>query len=346
MFVDQVKLKLFAGKGGNGVVAWRREKYIPKGGPSGGNGGKGASIYFKASHQVYSLEDFRNTTCIQAEKGAQGGASLRQGKSGEDLYLPIPIGSIVREAHSKTLLFDFTEEGQEYLICTGGRGGKGNAFFKNSRRRAPNFCTEGTEGDSIEVEIELKLIADIGFVGMPNAGKSTLLSKLTHIPVKIAPYPFTTLIPNLGFYQKGEEKVLLADIPGIIEGAHQNRGLGLSFLKHIERTSALVFVIDTSARERKSPLEDFETLKKEIEHYSPEVLKKPFLIVLNKMDLPESEEWKDLFLKSYPDLLIYPISAEKEEGLESLGDKILSLKDKKKEEKSTDFSLLLKTLSL
>ncbi len=344
MFVDQIKLKLFAGKGGNGTVAWRREKYIPKGGPSGGNGGKGASILLKASSQVYSLEEFRNTRVIQAEKGSQGGPSLQQGKSGRDLCLLLPIGSVVREAYSKTLLFDFTQEGQEYLLCQGGKGGKGNAFFKNAQRRSPDFCTEGTDGESLEIEIELKLIADVGFVGMPNAGKSTLLSKLTHIPVKIAPYPFTTLTPNLGFYQKGYQKVLLADIPGIIEGAHENRGLGLSFLKHIERTSALVFVLDISAREGRSPLEDFEKLKKEISHYNPEVLKKPLLVALNKIDLPESKSWEKLFFEKYPTLSLYPISAEKEEGLETLSEKILFLGTQKKEEKKGDFSLLLESL--
>jgi len=342
MFVDQVKLKLSAGKGGNGVVAWRREKYLPKGGPSGGNGGKGGSIYLVSSHDAYSLESFRNQRIIHAESGKQGGSSRCQGKSGQDLYLKVPTGTTLREATTNTLLFDFTEEGQEYLLCQGGFGGKGNYFFKTSKRRAPNFCTEGKEGESIEIELELKLIADIGLIGMPNAGKSTLLSKLAHIPVKVAPYPFTTLIPNLGFFEAGDKRILLADIPGIIEGAHENKGLGLSFLKHIERTSALLFVLDGAGSEARDPVQDFKVLEKELQKHNPLILEKPFLVVLNKKDLPSFAEKEQEFKKIFPSLSVHAVSAEKEEGLSSLKDKLLLLKDagKKKETKRKPCPLL------
>jgi len=286
MFVDQVKLKLSAGKGGNGVVAWRREKYLPKGGPSGGNGGKGGSIYLVSSHDAYSLESFRNQRIIHAESGKQGGSSRCQGKSGQDLYLKVPTGTTLREATTNTLLFDFTEEGQEYLLCQGGFGGKGNYFFKTSKRRAPNFCTEGKEGESIEIELELKLIADIGLIGMPNAGKSTLLSKLAHIPVKVAPYPFTTLIPNLGFFEAGDKRILLADIPGIIEGAAEGKGLGLRFLRHIERNSILLFVIPADADHLG---EQYRILVSELNQYNPELLDKKRILAISKADLLDAE---------------------------------------------------------
>lgn len=301
MFIDKVELQLSAGKGGNGVIAWRREKYIPKGGPAGGDGGNGGSITLEADPQVHSLEEYRNRRIIKAQNGAAGGSNNCKGKNGQDLTLKVPCGTLVKDLQTKEILFDFTEAGQTWKICQGGRGGKGNTRFKTSTHQAPFFCTEGTEGQASEVELELKLIADVGFVGMPNAGKSTLISALAHIEVKIAPYPFTTLRPNLGIVQFDDfSRILIADIPGIIEDAHADRGLGLSFLRHIERTNALVYLIELAPHQDRDPFGEFLLLRKELEAYSPEMLAKPFLVALNKIDQEETEELAAAFRAQYP----------------------------------------------
>lgn len=289
MFVDRVRLRLSAGKGGDGVIAWRREKYIPKGGPAGGNGGRGGSVTLEVDSQVLSLEGFRNHRILRAENGQSGGSNLCTGRGGKDLVLKIPPGTIVRAAEDGRELFDFTTPGQSWQICQGGRGGRGNHTFKSSTHQAPAVRTEGTPGESVDVELELKLIADVGFVGKPNAGKSTLISRLTDIEVKIAPYPFTTLKPNLGLLEFEDfSRILIADIPGIIEGAHQDRGLGLSFLKHIERTSVLVYVLELVPWKETDPWDDFMLLQRELAAYQSGLLDKPCLIVLNKVDLEGS----------------------------------------------------------
>lgn len=290
MFTDRVTVELRAGKGGNGRVAWRREKYIPKGGPSGGNGGKGASVILEADDQVYSLEWFRNRKILKAENGGDGGSNNCQGRTGKDLILKVPCGTLVKD-ESGEILFDFTENKQRWIACKGGRGGRGNDSFKTPTNRAPNQSTPGTEGEGMQIELELKLIADVGLVGFPNAGKSTLISALAYVKVKIAPYPFTTLKPNLGYIEYEDfSRVCIADIPGIIEGAHRNRGLGFEFLRHIERTKLLLFVLDASGIDGRNPSEDYSILRKEIEAYSPEMLSRPFLVVLNKIDAEESKE--------------------------------------------------------
>ncbi len=327
MFVDNVKLSLEAGKGGNGIVCWRREKFVPKGGPSGGDGGKGGSITIKANPQIYSLESFRNSYKVKAPNGGCGGPNLRKGKNGQDIHLFVPLGTLVKDATTKEILFDFVDPTQEFLICKGGKGGKGNAFFKSPTNRAPYQCTDGKEGTFIDIDLELKLIADIGFVGMPNAGKSTLISKITSLPVKIAAYPFTTLKPNLGLLQyEDSSRLLIADIPGIIQGAHINKGLGLSFLKHIERTSVLLFVIDISGQVSENPFQDFQMLREEIGSYNPQLLKKPFLVALNKIDIKDEEILSE-FLKKYPfdASTLFEISAEKSLNLEPLKKKFKSL---------------------
>ncbi len=302
MFTDQVKLSLHAGKGGNGIISWRREKFIPKGGPAGGDGGKGGSIILETSADVLSLEDFRNRRIIKAQNGQPGGYNNCSGKGGSDLLLKIPVGTLVKDAETKEVLFDFTEKGQQWKICQGGIGGHGNSRFKTSTNQAPNICTDGTPGQAREVELELKLIADIGFVGMPNAGKSTLISKLARVPVKIAPYPFTTLRPNLGLVLFDDfSRLLIADIPGIIEEAHQNRGLGLEFLRHVERSSTLVFLLELAPwEEKRDPLEEFFMLRNELEQYNPNLLKKQYLVALNKIDLEGSEELIRSFRERYP----------------------------------------------
>lgn len=289
MFTDRVVLEFCAGKGGNGIVAWRREKYLPKGGPYGGDGGKGGSIILEVNDQLPSLEAYRNRFTLRAENGQQGGTNNRRGRNGRDLIIQIPRGTLVKDGESGEIIRDFTEDKERLVICKGGRGGRGNSHFKTSTNRAPNTATPGRKGEIHKVELELKLIADIGLVGFPNAGKSTFISKVTDVPVKVAPYPFTTLRPNLGYIRGDDaERVLIADIPGIIEGAHKNRGLGIEFLRHIERTSLLLFVLDASGFEERDPIVDFSILRQEIAAYNPEHAKKPFVIALNKIDLAQS----------------------------------------------------------
>ena len=321
MFTDSVVIQFRAGNGGNGVVAWRREKFIPKGGPAGGNGGAGGSIYLQAESEIYSLESLRNCRIIKAQNGADGGGSLKQGKKGSELIIKIPCGTLLLDAKTKLILADFTEPGQKFLLCQGGRGGKGNNCFKSPTHQAPNICTPGTPGQESHVELELKLIADVGLVGFPNAGKSTLMSQITHIPVKIAAYPFTTLYPNLSYIEdENYSRILIADIPGIIENAHLNKGLGISFLKHIERTSVLVYVIDISGFECRDPYEDFSILRKELQAYNPELLQKPFLVVLNKIDKEEAPEQITQFRNQYPydPETLFEISAQEGQGISSL----------------------------
>lgn len=291
MFIDRVRVQCVAGKGGNGIVAWRREKYIPKGGPAGGNGGKGGSVIVRGDHNIYSLDWFSYKKSVRAPHGANGGSACRQGKCGEDLIIKLPLGTLVRDAGTNELLFDIKEDGEEYVLCQGGKGGKGNHVFRSSTNRSPNIATPGHDGQEREIEFELKLIADVGLVGFPNAGKSTLIHKLADVRVKIAPYPFTTLQPNLGYidYDTGE-KILIADIPGIIKGASQNRGLGYEFLRHIERTKVLVFVLDLASYNEGGPLSDFHILKEELSAYDTKLLEKPWVIVLNKSDVENTEE--------------------------------------------------------
>ena len=300
MFIDNVSFLMSAGKGGDGTVAWRREKYIPKGGPAGGDGGKGASIFIKTDENIFSLEKYRHKKFIRADKGKPGGPNNRKGGNGKDLIIKVPVGTLVKDANTQEVLYDLTEKDQSIQICKGGIGGKGNTQFKSPTNQAPNFCTKGTEGQTLEISLELKLIADIGLVGFPNAGKSTLMSSIADIDVKIAPYPFTTLSPNLGIVEFDDfSRLLIADIPGIIKDAHLNKGLGFSFLKHIERSSALVYVIDISGIDGRDPVNDFLVLKNELESYNKEMLDKPFLIVLNKIDTIEAQENLKRFKKHY-----------------------------------------------
>lgn len=321
MFIDRVTIDLVAGKGGNGIVAWRREKYIPKGGPSGGNGGRGGSIILETDPHSFSLENFRHKRVLKAENGGIGGPNNQQGRNGKDLILKVPCGTLIKDAETGEILHDFTEEGETLTICKGGKGGRGNDSFKTPTNRAPNICTPGKEGESIRIELELKLIADVGLVGFPNAGKSTLISALTHVRVKIAPYPFTTLQPNLGYIQcEDYSRIFIADIPGIIEGAHRNRGLGFEFLRHIERTKLLIFILDASGIDGRNPIDDFQVLQNELETYNKEMLGRPFLVVLNKIDTEEAQENIVQFKKTYrfKPKTLYEISALNGEGIPQL----------------------------
>lgn len=326
MFIDRVTLDLAAGKGGNGVVAWRKEKYIPKGGPCGGNGGKGGSIILEADNQVFSLEWYRNRRILKAENGQAGGSNNRTGRGGKDLILKIPCGTLVKNSITGDVLHDFTTDKERWTLFKGGRGGRGNESFKTPTHRAPNICTEGKEGESGQIELELKLIADVGLVGFPNAGKSTLISALADVKVKIAPYPFTTLQPNIGFIETEDfSRIYIADIPGIIEGAHRNRGLGFEFLRHIERTKLLLFVLDASGIDGRNPSDDFRVLKNEISTYNPEMLQRPYLIVLNKIDTEESAANCKQFKKEFkiPRELLFEISALTGNGLDGLEQAII-----------------------
>ena len=301
MFTDQIKLSLYSGKGGDGIVSFRREKYIPKGGPTGGDGGNGGSIILEMDHNLFSLENLRHKRIIKACNGQNGGINKKRGKNGKNLVLKLPPGTLVKDAKTKKILFDISKNTKPIYLCKGGKGGKGNFNFKTPTNQAPNKCKRGTFGETREIELELKLIADVGLIGFPNAGKSTLMSAITKANVKIAPYPFTTLRPNLGILEFDDfSQLLIADIPGIIKGAHVNKGLGFSFLRHIERTSVIVFVIDISGMDGKDPFLNFKTLRDELFKYDEEIFKKPFLVVLNKIDEKNSEKFLKNFKKNYP----------------------------------------------
>lgn len=321
MFIDRVSVEFSAGKGGNGVIAWRREKYIPKGGPYGGNGGKGASVILEADAQLSSLDWFRHRRFVKADNGGDGGSNCRQGRNGKDLIIKVPCGTLVKDSKTGQILHDFTQDKEQWTLCKGGRGGRGNHSYRTPTHQAPAICTPGTPGEVLEAELELKLIADVGLVGFPNAGKSTLISTLAGLRVKIAAYPFTTLQPNLGFIELGDYKrIYIADIPGIIEGANENRGLGLEFLRHIERTKLLIFILDASGIDGRNPTDDFRVLRSEIAAYNPELLKRPYLVVLNKIDTEESQAHIEHFLQVHhiPKDILFKISAAYAEGLEPL----------------------------
>lgn len=328
MFIDCVKVEFRAGNGGNGVVAWRREKYIPKGGPYGGNGSPGGSIILEASAQIASLDYFRNRSIVKAENGGTGGSNCRQGRKGADLIIQVPCGTLVKDAKTGEIIADLTQDKERVVLCVGGKGGLGNNFFKTPTNRAPNFCTPGKKGEVVRIELELKMIADVGLIGFPNAGKSTLIESLANIRVKTAAYPFTTLKPNIGFIELQEgNRIYIADIPGIIEGAHENRGLGLEFLRHIERTKVLLFVLDASGIDGRTPESDYEVLRSEISSYNKELNSYPYLIVLNKCDTEESQEHLKQFYKAInpPQDKTFEISALSGEGLEELINAIVQI---------------------
>jgi GTP-binding protein len=292
MFVDYVTISIASGKGGDGAVAFRREKYVPKGGPAGGNGGRGGSVYFVADDNLHTLLDFRYHRKYKAGNGEKGGTSLKDGKSGKDVFIKVPVGTVIRDRNTEEILADLDKAGKKYLAAEGGRGGKGNANFATATNQTPRYAEEGKPGSSRDLILELKLIADVGLVGFPNAGKSTFISVVSAARPKIADYPFTTLKPNLGIVSyKDFQSFTIADIPGIIEGAHTGKGLGLNFLRHIERTKVLFFVLDSTSETLKK---DFTTLKKELNEYSHTLAQKKFLVGLSKIDLLDEEALKDL----------------------------------------------------
>jgi GTP-binding protein len=295
MFIDYAEIDIKAGRGGDGAVTFRREKYVPKGGPSGGDGGRGGHVYIEAHHNLSTLLDFRYNKKYDAEKGAPGASSRKSGKDGEDVIIKVPVGTVIKDAGTKEILFDMDEEGKKIMIAKGGRGGKGNSNFATAVNQAPRYAEQGREGEELRIILELKLIADVGLVGFPNAGKSTLISTISAARPKIADYPFTTLEPNLGIVQyKDYQSFTVADIPGIIEGAHEGKGLGIKFLKHIERTKILLFLIDITSE---NPQEDFKVLYNEVKSYSPALAKKLKIVSFSKSDLVTEEEAKKLAKK-------------------------------------------------
>ncbi len=322
MFIDQVSVILRAGKGGNGCVSFRREYRVPKGGPDGGRGGDGGSIYIVAGTDLNSLSFFRFHPINKAKNGAPGEGSNRKGKKGADLFLKVPVGTIVKEKSASEILFDFVEPGQRFLAAKGGKGGRGNASFATSTNQAPRQAELGRPGEEKECLLELKLIADVGLIGFPNVGKSTLISKISAARPVIGDYPFTTLLPTLGVVDAGKEKsFVVADIPGLIEGAHEGSGLGIRFLKHIERTRILVHLVDVSPLTGRDPAEDYEIVMKELEAFGPQLAAKQQILAANKTDtLGEDksrlEKVRRLALRRK--VPFFAISALKSKGLKSL----------------------------
>lgn len=287
MFVDTAVVTFIAGKGGDGCVSFRREKYIPKGGPNGGDGGDGGSIILVSSKDTHSLIDFKNLNVVRAPRGVNGMGSNKTGKNGENKVIPVPPGTLVKTYPDEKTIFDFSDTDISFTIVKGGQGGQGNARFKSSTNQAPKYARPGKPGESVKVVLELKLIAFAGLVGLPNAGKSTLISRISGAKPKIADYPFTTLSPNLGVVYQDYDNLVVADIPGIIEGAHKGEGMGLSFLRHIERNKVLIYLLDVSPYAGESPLETLKVLRGELESYNPALLRKKSLVAANKTDLLE-----------------------------------------------------------
>lgn len=295
MFIDYTQIELHSGNGGSGSISFRREKFLPKGGPDGGNGGNGGNVYLQSDKNIHTLQDVRYNRIYRAKNGGQGSSNSKTGKNGKDLIILVPVGTIIRNISSKEIVADFSKPNQKEMICQGGRGGRGNINYKSSTRQTPRFAQKGKKGESGTFELELKVLADVGLVGLPNAGKSTLLSVLSKAKPKIADYPFTTLDPHLGIVKYDEFKsFVMADIPGLIQGASSGKGLGLKFLKHIERNKILLFLIDGSDS---NPKTTFHLLKDELKSYNPALLMKPIILIKTKTDISNDssdQSWSEI----------------------------------------------------
>jgi len=320
MFVDQVKIYVKGGDGGNGMVAFRREKYVPNGGPAGGDGGKGASVVFEVNEGLRTLMDFRYKRHFKADRGEHGMSKGQHGRGSKDMIVKVPPGTVVMDAETKEVIADLVEHGQQSVIAKGGRGGRGNTRFATPSNPAPEIAENGEPGQERDVILELKLLADVGLVGFPSVGKSTLLSVVSSAKPKIAEYHFTTIVPNLGMVETEDGRsFVMADLPGLIEGASEGVGLGHQFLRHIERTRVIVHVIDMAATEGRDPFEDYLTINRELKEYNLRLTERPQIIVANKMDMPDAEEnlekFKEQLEEDYP---IFPISALSRKGLREL----------------------------
>lgn len=321
MFIDSAKIYIKAGDGGNGAVSFHREKYIAKGGPDGGDGGKGGNVIFVADEGLRTLQDFRYKRKYKAEPGENGGSSNCSGRSGEDLLIKVPVGTIIKDEVTGRIIADLVTPGKQVVIAKGGKGGAGNQHFATPTRQIPNFAKSGEPGEEIYAILELKLLADVGLIGFPNVGKSTILSMVSAARPKIANYHFTTLDPNLGVVSVGEGKsFVMADIPGLIEGAHEGTGLGHKFLKHVERTRMLIHVIDVSGSEGRDPLQDFEIINNELKQYSQKLYERQQVIAANKMDVTGADENLEIFSKEMEarGYKVFPISAATGGGLKEL----------------------------
>lgn len=323
MFLDRVKIRVKAGDGGNGVTAFRREKFIPRGGPSGGDGGVGGSVWVESTEGLNTLLHLRFNPEHKAERGRHGEGSNRFGKDGEDAVVKVPVGTQVFDPESNELLFDFTEPGQRYRAAKGGKGGWGNSHFATPTRQAPKYHYNGRPGQERELQLELKLIADVGLVGFPNAGKSTLISVISAAKPKIADYPFTTLEPNLGVVDMGDFRTfVVADIPGLIEGASEGAGLGHRFLRHVERTKFILHLVDVSSLSGRDPVSDYEIINRELANYDPEIAQRPQIVVATKIDaLDEPERLESIKKRAKEDKKeFFAISAVTNDGVKALVD--------------------------
>ena len=332
MFVDQVKISLKAGDGGNGITAYRREKYVPFGGPAGGDGGKGASVIFEVDEGLRTLLDFRYQRHFKAKKGENGQSSNMHGKNAEDLVLKVPPGTIIKSVESEEVLADLVEDGQRAIVARGGRGGRGNSRFATPRNPAPDFSENGEPGEELEVTLELKLLADVGLVGFPSVGKSTLLSIVSKAKPKIGAYHFTTIKPNLGVVSTPDHRsFVMADLPGLIEGASDGVGLGHQFLRHVERTKVIVHMIDMSGSEGRNPLDDYKIINQELAEYNMRLLERPQVVVANKMDIPVAsdnlKEFKKHLENDGEEVDIVEISAFTRSNIDNLLYKISDILD-------------------
>jgi len=315
-FVDHARIHVQAGHGGVGCVSFRREKFVPKGGPDGGNGGRGGSVIIRANKQLNTLLDYQYRRSYKAPRGEHGLGSNKTGKSGADIILEVPIGTVLRDANTSDMLGDLLNDGNEIVVAKGGRGGRGNAEFATPTNQAPREYEQGDEGGEREIELELKLLADVGLVGLPNAGKSTLISVISAAKPKIAEYPFTTLVPNLGIVRVDEgTSFVVADIPGLIEGAHHGKGLGIQFLRHIERTRVLVFLIDSTS---KSPKDDYKVLMRELKLFNPTLLEKARIVAVTKLDLLDERTLRTAKKAQFEKIPTHYISAVSGEGIRKL----------------------------
>jgi GTPase len=337
MFIDEVRIRVKAGDGGNGCLAFRREKFVPRGGPSGGDGGRGGDVTFVASEHHNTLLHFRFNPEHEAERGRHGEGSQRTGREGASKDVPVPVGTVVYDDDTGEQLHDFTRAGERFVIARGGKGGRGNQHFATSTHQAPTEHEPGHPGDEKRLRLELKLLADVGLVGFPNAGKSTLISRISAARPKIADYPFTTLEPNLGVVSVGDETFVVADIPGLIEGAHLGHGLGVQFLRHIERTRLLVHLVDVSEATGRDPAGDFRVVMEELEGFSADLVRKPMFVVASKVDVAQDpariEELKALAASKH--LPFYEISSVTGQGIESLKYDLAQFLAKTVEEEAT-----------
>ncbi|MGI6226884.1 MAG: GTPase ObgE [Peptococcales bacterium] len=328
MFYDYAKIFVKAGDGGNGVVAFRREKYVPYGGPSGGDGGKGGSIILEADEGLRTLVDFRYRKHYKGDRGQHGQGKTQHGKNASDTILKVPVGTVVKDSEDQRVIADLTKPGQQVVVAHGGRGGRGNARFVSSSHRVPTLAENGDPGEERWIILELKLLADVGLVGFPNVGKSTIISRVSAAKPKIADYHFTTITPNLGVVRVDDGRsFVMADIPGLIEGAAEGAGLGHRFLRHTERTKVLVHVLDIAGSEGRNPLEDFRIVNNELKNYSAYLVERPMLILANKIDLPGAENNLKLIKEEFKEYEIYPVSALTGEGLKEITFRLADILD-------------------